>query len=219
MPLYPLGISRSRDVPPAAEPAVAGQIAVGWVPVGQLAAALLDLPQAPPNPMQHAAALEAIHRRICVLPMRFGSGPHDEAAIRSLLRARHRELLQRLDYLEGTCEMGLRIAIPIRHTPQVDPLPRTSSPAAYLEHRRAHYQRRDSLDQQARLAEERVLRELQGTYREWRRLAPAPPGLARLAFLVERELAASFEGRVKASAAECSLQQTLLGPWPPYSFV
>ena len=220
MSLYPLGISRSRDLPRVAEQSTVGQVAVRWVPADELAGAVIDAPQVPPTPLEHAAALDAIHRRICVLPMRFGTVPRDEPEIRSLLEARRRDLLERLDRLEETCEMGLRIRLPKCRTAQAEPSRGTPPSISYLQQRRAHYQRQDSFGQRARLSVESLVIELQGTYRDWRRLTPSPPGLVRLAFLVERELVGSFEKRVEASAVECSGKQpALLGPWPPYSFV
>jgi len=233
MSLYPLGISRSRDLPRVAEqstrgggvwhphiPPTPGQVAVRWVLADKLAGAVIDAPHVRPRPLEHAAALDAIHRQICVLPMRFGTVLRDEADIRSLLETWHRDLLQRLDRLDGTCEMGLRIALPKCQTAQANPSPRTSPPTSYLHERRAYYQRQDSLSEQARLTVEHLVRELGGTYHDWQRLTPSPPSLVRLAFLVERERVGSFRRCLRASIAEHSGHQwTLLGPWPPYSFV
>jgi len=220
MSLYPLGITRRQDVARTAEDAAVEQVAVRWVFAGELAGAVLDPPQEPPKPLEHAAALDAIHRRMCVLPIRFGTVLGGEVEIRSLLESRCRDLLDRLDRLDGACEMGLRIALPER--PVTPPhLPPAASPfVSYLHQRRAHYQGQDSLSARADLTAERVLRELHGTYREWRRLTPSPPGLVRLAFLVERKRIALFQRRCEASRRERpGEQQTVLGPWPPYSFV
>ena len=111
MPLYPLGISRRRDVPSVPKQA-AGAIDMRWSLAGELACAFIDAPHQAVPPMLHAAALDAIHRRICVLPVRFGVALHDEAEIRSLLQDRRHELLDHLGRLDRTCEMGLRIAPP-----------------------------------------------------------------------------------------------------------
>jgi len=220
MSLYPLGISRSRDLPRAAGESTDGQVAVRWVLANELAVAVIDAPKAPPKPLQHAAALEAIHRRICVLPMRFAAVPRNEAEIRSLLESRRRDLLRRLDRLDGTCEIGLRIELPKCPAIQGNHSPWTSPSSSYLHERRAYYQRQDSVDEQARLTVEHLVRELGGTYRIWQRLAPTQPGLVRLAFLVERERVGLFRRRLQDSIAEhAEYQWTLLGPWPPYSFV
>jgi len=219
MTLYPLGISRSRDLPHVARESTAGQVAVRWVLADKLAGAAFDAPQVSPTPLQHAAALEAIHRRICVLPMQFAAVPRDEAEIRSLLETRHQDLLQQLDRLEGTCEMGLRVVLPKRPAARVNPSPRTSPPASYLNERRAYYQLHDSLSEQACMTAEHLVRELRDTYRNWQRLT-SPPDLLRLAFLVERERVGIFRKCLRASmAGDSGHQWILLGPWPPYSFV
>ncbi len=220
MSLYPLGISRSRDLPRVAEQSRVGQVAVRWVFADELAGAVIDAPQGPPEPLQHAAVLDAIHRRICVLPTRFQIVPCDEAEIRSLLETWRRDLLQRLDRLDGTCEMGLRIALPKCPAALANPSLRTSPLTSYLNERRDYYRRQDSLSEQARLTAERLVRELGGTYHDWQRLTPSPPGLVRLAFLVERERLGLFRKCLRASiAGDSGHQWTLLGPWPPYSFV
>jgi len=221
MALYPLGISRGRDLPRVAERPAAGRVAVRWVHADELACAVVDASRTRLEPLQHAAALDAIHRQICVLPMRFAAVPRDEAEIRSLLETRHRDLLQRLNRLDGTCETGLRIALPkCSAVYQGDPSPRTSPPTSYLHERRACYQRQDSLDEQARLTVEHLVRELRGTYRDWRQLKPSPPGFVRLAFLVEREREGWFQRSLETSGAERPEEKwTVLGPWPPYSFV
>lgn len=220
MALYPLGISRSRDLPRVGEQSTAGQVAVRWVLANELANAVIDAPQIPPEPLQHAAALDAIHRRICVLPMRFAAVPCDEAEIRSLLETRHRDLLQRLDRLDGACEMGLRIALPKCPAAQANPSCGTSLPISYLNERRAYYQRQDSLGEQARMTVEHLVRGLRSTFRDWQRLTPSPSSLVRLAFLVEQERVGLFRKCLRASIAGHSRHQwTLLGPWPPYSFV
>ena len=111
MPLYPLGISRSRDVPSVPRQD-AGAVNMRWSLAGELACAFIDAPHQAVPPMLHATALEAIHRRICVLPVRFGVALRDEAEIRALLQERRHELLDHLSRLDWTCEMGLRITPP-----------------------------------------------------------------------------------------------------------
>ena len=72
MPLYPLCISRSRDVPNASDERgrTAGR---PMEPRGRAGLRVRRGPVGGFKPLQHAAALEAIHRRIGVLPMRFGA--------------------------------------------------------------------------------------------------------------------------------------------------
>ena len=111
MPLYPLGISRRRDVPSVPKQA-AGSVDVRWSLAGELACAFIDAPHQAVPPMLHATVLDAIHRRICVLPVRFGLALRDETEIHSLLQDRRHELLDHLSRLDWTCEMGVQIAPP-----------------------------------------------------------------------------------------------------------
>jgi hypothetical protein len=111
VPLYPLGISRQRDVPSVPTQA-AGSVDVRWSFAGELACAFIDAPHQAVPPMLHAAVLDAIHRRICVLPVRFGLALRDETEIHSLLQERHHDLLDHLSRLDWTCEMGVQLTRP-----------------------------------------------------------------------------------------------------------
>ena len=144
MPLHPLGISRSRDISHAPAEIMAGALAIRWSQTDALACAVVDAPHGALWPLHHATALEAIHRHICVLPMRFGSVVGGEAEIRSLLLGRAGELLDRIAGLDGACEMAVRITLPnVPNTP--GPADRRgSSPVAYLQQRRFHYQCADT---------------------------------------------------------------------------
>ena len=119
----------------------AGAVDMRWSLAGELACAFIDAPHQAVPPMLHATVLEAIHRRICVLPVRFGVALRDEAEIRALLRRRRHEMLDQLSRLDRTCEMGLRIALAevrpntarFRRPPSAQP----QSPLAYIEQRRS----------------------------------------------------------------------------------
>jgi hypothetical protein len=191
-----------------------------WFHVGELACACIDAPHPGIVPTLHAATLEAINRRIGVLPVRFGLALRDETEIHSLLQNRNEELLDHLNRLDSACEMGLRIAIPNQTaTPNASSSGPQSSPA-YLELRRAHYRQADDAVERDRLIAGQYVDQLQGCYREWRQLPPSPSHPIRLAFLVDRGAAAAFLSRVENARqrfpeGRCSV----LGPWPPYSFV
>ena len=226
MPLYPLGISRCRDVPSVPKQA-AGAIDMRWSLAGELACAFIDAPHQAIPPMLHATVLDAIHRRICVLPVRFGLALRDETEIHSLLQERHHDLLDHLSRLDRTCEMGVQITpsttaslrCPSSRT-QGTVSPNPQSPIAYLEERRSHYQRADENTEQDRLTVQQFVERLHGCYRQWRKLQSSPSHPIRLAFLVERDRVMAFQSRM---ASTCSTDQerrcVVLGPWPPYSFV
>jgi hypothetical protein len=232
MPLYPLGISRRRDVPSVPKQA-AGSVDVRWSLAGELACAYIDAPHHAIPAMLHATVLGAIHRRISVLPVRFGATLRDESEIRSLMEQRSGDLLDQLGRLDRTCEMGLQIAAPppagqhqlapVAHSPPKAAIAGTSEPPSALEYiaaRRSHYQRADGNVERDGLIVQRFVERLHGYYREWRKLPSALSQRIRLAFLVERERVAAFRGCVEG---ECGGEQegrcVILGPWPPYSFV
>jgi hypothetical protein len=219
MPLYPLGISRRRDIPSVPKQA-AGPIDMCWSLAGDLACAYIDAPHQAVPPMLHAAVLDAIHRRICIVPLRFGVALHDEAEIRALLQNRREELVEHLDRLDSTCEMALRIA-PLRPSrTQVAVSAGPQSPLAYLDERRLHYQGADEIAERDRLIVERIVERLQGCYRQWRKLQASVAYTIRLAFLVERDREAAFRRRLEEiSGMDRQWRWSLLGPWPPYSFV
>ena len=232
MPLYPLGISRRRDVPIVTKQAV-GSIDVRWSVAGELACAFIDAPHQAIPPMLHATVLDAIHRRICVLPVRFGVALHDEAEIHSLLQDRNHELLDHLSRLDWTCEMGLRIALPTTADPRITSAPvqcppsktqvasqKPQSPMAYIDERRSYYQRIDEGEVRGSSIVQQFVERLHGCYRQWRKLLASPSCPIRLAFLVERDREAAFRNRVESACrADQECRYVILGPWPPYSFV
>lgn len=236
MPLHLLGVSRSSDVRrwDAARASQPDQPRVHWVTLKRLAAAVWTRSR-PPLPLEHAVALGAIHRRGDVLPVRFGTTLADEDAVCDLLCRRQAEWLEELDCLAGTGEIGLRIelaqgpAVPASQSRDqvsgvrdqvvgLSPAPR-QSPAGYLAARQARYRQQDDQCRRAELAAEDCVRAMDGLYRQWRRLRPEPPGVVRLAFLVERGRFAAFAKRLGClRAGRISRRFTFLGPWPPYSF-
>jgi hypothetical protein len=176
-----------------------------------------------------------------VLPVRFGLALHNESEIHSLLQDRHPELLDRLSYLDWTCEMGLQIAPPTTANQRRPPLcdgarsvpercpssktqgtvsPNQQSPLAYLEERRSFYRLADDDTEQDRLIVQQYVEGLHGHYRQWRKLSPTPLHPIRLAFLIERDCVTAFQNCVKNARRACQAGRcVVLGPWPPYSFV
>ena len=229
-------------MPNASDDAI-GPPAVQWHGAGELACAFVEAKQGGLKPAQHAAALEAIHRRIAALPMRFGATLADESEIRSMLQQRGGELLDCLDRLDGTCEIGLRITLPgstsgrNRCVPllrgssaECKPLPGAACKQAaaddgekcalaYLERRRSLYREEDANEQTASRLVERLVLRLQGVHRDWRKLPSPSSDLVRLAFLVDRAQVEAFRARLDDFDNGCSGASCLiLGPWPPYSF-
>jgi hypothetical protein len=219
MPLYPLGISRRREIQRVPKQA-AGAVDMCWSLAGELACAYIDAPHQAVPPMLHATVLDAIHRRICIVPLRFGTALNDEDELRVLLQSQEKELSKRLDRLDSTCEMALRIALSCPSQTPAAVATSAASPLAYLSQRRSHYQAADEIVERDRLIVEQVVERLQGCYREWRKLQASVAYGIRLAFLVERKGVAAFQSRLEGiGGADRQWRCVLLGPWPPYSFV
>lgn len=220
MPLFPVGISRNRDVSSLSAKLAAGTDDVRWSLSGELACAYVDAPHDGLKPMHHAAALDAIHRRICVLPVRPGMALHDETEIRALLDRHHHEFLDRLSRLDWTCEMELRITVPGQPRKRTAPKGKSKSLLSHIGWRRMGRCEVDSVKEQERLVVQRFVEYLHGTYRDWRRLPSAASQPIRLAFLVERDRVDAFRGRLEhADKISRKSRCVVVGPSPPYSFV
>jgi hypothetical protein len=222
MPLHLLAIGRSQNLAELA-PGSDG-LAARWVISQRLAAAVASPPAGSFPPLSQAAILAAIHRQIDILPVRFGTVLPDDEAVQRFLDRRGPALLQALNRLQGSSELGLRIELPPLSAPPnpgvpIHPAPVATSPVEYLARRRQQYQWQDRACRQSQQAVANYLEALRGLYRQWRRLTPAPPGLVRLAFLVERGLVSAFRERLAHwGTGRRDACCTLLGPWPPYSF-
>ena len=215
-----LGISRSRDTCP-----IPGSPNPEWIVQEPLAAAAVPRLSASSAPLDHARWLEAIHRHITILPVQFSSRRFREDTIRGLLDSRQACFLRQLDRLDGTCEIGLRIELVRNPTPTESSMRDNGcdepiSPADYLTLRQAWYEQQDRWKDQASHVAEHFARNLRDLYRDWRTLTPGSSGTVRLSFLIDQVRLQEFNKRVHVLVREQKCRRgTLLGPWPPYSFV
>ena len=115
-PLHLLGVSASGDIANWAglPEEDAGQLS--WITRGPLAAAATASLPPSTGPLQHARLLLAIHRRACVLPVRYGTVVPDATAVEQFLGRHEEELLRQLARLRGTTEMGVRLTLDARPT-------------------------------------------------------------------------------------------------------
>lgn len=238
MPLRLLGIVRNSETD---RRSCDGIDKVRWLIDGDLVAAITADVHASMEPLEHARLLEAIHRSVDVLPVRFGTTLKDDAAVRSFLDARRETLRSDLERLAGATEFGLRIELPAT-APSNSALPEAeirSDGAGYLAARRARYDGHDRFSVRAQAAIDVSVRALQGLCRNWRRLAAESVDVVRLAFLVRKDRSDAFttaaEKIITSSISDaCPIRKdcanidsfrkrtsrcwTLVGPWPPYSF-
>jgi hypothetical protein len=198
---------------------------VFWIADDDLAAAVMPSLRSPLGPMTHATLLETIHRQVDILPARYGVELPDKKAVYDFLRQRRPDLLNNLARLRGTGEFGLRIAVSPSPAQLVGAqsareYASSFSPSQYLTERRRQYECKDHYEAEEQQAADRCVQVVANSCREHRRLPSGQLGVVRLAFLVERPRWDAFRNRAElfrqqGNAASC----TVLGPWPPYSFV
>jgi hypothetical protein len=195
MSLFPVGISRSRDVQNMPSKSGDDSPQVKWRRSGELACAFFDAPHGAVRPMHHAAALKSIHNRANVLPIKFGAEVKDETQLGDLLQDKSNELLDRLAKLDGACEIAVRITLP----------PKAKKADGDSEHEH--------------LLVQQFIERLQGLYRDWRRVKAPAPNMIYLTFLVQRDRATSFKSRALAALNGVhDTQAEISSPHPPYSF-
>ena len=159
-----------------------------------------------------------------MLPVRYGAVVPDAAAIEQFLQRHEGELSRQLARLRGTTEMGLRLTLAnglVQGSAQATTKSRRLHVCGKIFGRAAPFTR--GADRWTDLSQETVERcttLLDGPFLEFRRREPEPPGVLRVTFLVKRELAEQFAQRVRSFRFPTVVSSTtLLGPWPPYSFV
>lgn len=162
-----------------------------------------------PALLAHARVVdEVLAANDAVLPVRFGGGVGDVAALSETIRGREGKLQEALEQVRGNVEIGLRVT---RRAPpeRADAV----SGHAYLEGRLAEVQ-----------AAERVAREVHeplaaAACADTLNVLATPDLLLSAAYLIPRAGVDAFRARVAALDAEHpELTFVCTGPWPPYSF-
>ena len=165
--------------------------------------------------LEYQQVVEASYRACTMVPLRFGTWTESVAAARTLVSDRAAALRAQLERFDGRVEIGVRV----RLRAPVDP--GTSSEAAatgraYLEARRRERRQAST-----------TLRALQRRYREavgTACVAATCDGgedgsrTVSLAFLVPRDEAPPAAGRLASVDVASVDEQTVVGPWAPFSF-
>lgn len=173
---------------------------------------------------RYAAAIEAIHCRQTILPLRFGSIVDSEADFARRIQARAEEWRAGLDAVEGCDEMGIRVLIdgtdPPRSSPSTPIPPGNGAGTSYLRSLKARFDASDAVRAESERVAGWLVEGLGSTFRD---SAFEEPGHGR-----ERLLSASFlvpRGSLdlfRESARHLSLRKPgkllLTGPWAPYVF-
>jgi hypothetical protein len=205
------------------------------VPARQLSAVCApahDREVTPEALWRHEHVVEALMHDRDVLPFRYGTRVPDAAAAERVIEDRYDELVERLGFVRGACELAVRVlagcvaSARARETPSA----RTGTAATDFraqggtdlraqsgtEYLRARAREAAARDDVARRIHEPLSRAARaGLVR-----APSLPGeIMRAAYLVDRDGVEPFAGLVsELQDAHREWRLTCTGPWPPYSF-
>jgi hypothetical protein len=168
--------------------------------------------------LAYERAVEAIHARQAVIPLRYGSLMESQSAIIRLLEDHRQEYETLLGRLRGMTEMGIRVLCPAG--PGFLPGPPLSPGAAYLASLRNRYSSGNSLaPEEARLADQ-ITGLLFGCYiDQHREISQADQGrLLSLYFLTPKTGVERFRNRARQICPPGGTKLLLSGPWPLYNF-
>lgn len=205
-----------------------GALAALLSPVSEERAATAGLEQA----IEYGRVVEQLHRRLPVLPMRYGCFVFRPEQAEEFLGRHAQEFAGALARVAGREEMGIRVLVPPAEaaTPGV-PAAARAGPAptgasrldgrAYLARRRELYAQREHRDEATRQMAERVQAAFAGLYTDctWEHAAHPEGELLSLAFLVERTQLAAFRQAFLRFQRDGPPTVMCSGPWPPFSFV
>ena len=163
-------------------------------------------------------AVEAIHARQAVIPLRFGCVMEDESAVVRLLEDHRQEYEARLAGFLGMTEMGVRVLWPARAG--VAPAAPASPGAAYLASLRNRYSSANALDGDEEQLADRIAGWLSDCFTEQRRevSSSSQRRLLSLYFLASRTGVERFRSQARKICPPSGAKVLLSGPWPPYNF-
>jgi hypothetical protein len=185
---------------------------------------------------EHHAVIEAVAEQGPVVPMRLATVYDSDTGLAGTLEERAADLHRALSRVRACHEWGVRgyVSEPA-DSPAATAKPehagddRPLSPgAAYLQRRRTELNARESARREATSSAQTVYEELSQVTSGARLYPPQSPELTgqsavmvlNAAYLVADDRTAEFQDQVTALARHHqSLQLTLTGPWPAYSFV
>jgi len=182
--------------------------------------------------LAYARVVQSFHRRLTVIPMRYGCLFEEEAEVIRLLGERSDRYNALLEELDGCVEMGIRMIL----LPELDggalsdetsapgsPFPGQDAPSsgsAYLRARKAHYECEDQMRAGGHAMIEQCREAFAGLFVKCNTDASLPrSSLFSLYFLVPRGYVGSFREVFRQISPRQPAKLLLSGPWPPYNFV
>jgi hypothetical protein len=169
--------------------------------------------------LAYERAVEAIHARQAVIPLRYGCVMESESAVIRLLEDHRQEYEALLVRLLGMTEMGIRVLWPARAEVLPDFAP--SPGARYLASLRNRYNSANALvPEEAKLADQIVGLLSDCSTEQRREVSSSSQGrLVSLYFLMPKHRAEQFRQRARQIRPPGGAKLLLSGPWPPYNFV
>lgn len=197
---------------------------VSFVESGGLWAAVSDTPSqngAPPvsDLLVYGRVVEALHRRVTLIPMRYGCFLTGIPELQHLLQEKVREYEILLKELEGRVEMGIRILFPER----AEGPPKRDQPVTgrdYIAVRRAHYGVSEEVSCHHKSLVDRYDHAFGGLYSKRRADADELSGrvVASLYYLIRENTDGLFREIFARTATAEGVEALISGPWPPYNF-
>ena len=197
---------------------------VSFVESGSLWAAVSDTPSqdgAPPvsDLLVYGRVVEALHRRVALIPMRYGCFFAGIPELQRLLKEKEREYEILLKELEDHVEMGIRILLPER----AKELPKRDQPVTgrdYLAVRRAHYGVSEEVSRHHESLVDRYDHAFGGLYSKSRTEADERGGrvVVSLYYLIPENTVGLFRQAFARTATAEGAKALVSGPWPPYNF-
>ncbi|WP_435011893.1 GvpL/GvpF family gas vesicle protein (plasmid) [Tundrisphaera lichenicola] len=175
----------------------------------------------------YAAAVDRIHHRETILPLRYGCVVASEEGLAGLIRQHRDSWISSLDEVEGCDEMGLRLLLdtPMARPPEI-PKPRSDVDRdrpglAYLASVRARIEEERTRSDGATQVSDSIRDALAGLSRRSVIELPGPgrERLLSLSFLVPRSGLGAFADTVRNLSGRVPGKLLLTGPWPAYNFV
>jgi Gas vesicle synthesis protein GvpL/GvpF len=218
-----------RPVSAAGLVAIAGDVPVPEFGEAALRQNLEDMHWLEQTARAHHAVIEAVAKERAVVPMRLATVYRSDEGVAGLLRERAAELREALARIAGRSEWGVKAyaAMP-SDEPQGPEQDASAGPgAAYLRRRATALAARQDARAQALASAKAIYAELGARSASARSYPPQSPEIAgrsgpmvlNAAYLVADEHADDFAAAVTALAARHpSVQLSLTGPWPAYSF-
>jgi hypothetical protein len=218
--------------------AAAGLVAIaGDVPPSEFGEAALlqnleDLHWLEQTARAHHAVIEAVAKERTVVPMRLATVYRSDESVAGMLRARAADLSEALARITGRSEWGVKVYVAAPsdepQAPAQEPSAGPGGPgAAYLRRRAAQLAARQDARAQALDSAKVIYAELADLAASARSYPPQAPEIAgrsgamvlNASYLVADEAADDFAAAVTGLAARHpSVQLSLTGPWPAYSF-